>query len=293
MLTLFAVPKPFEGHVGLIQDNALRSWSRLPCCEVILIGREAGIAEAAARHGARWLPDVALNELGTPLLNSAFQMARRAATHPLLCYVNGDIVFLEDLIDAAGKVRFREFLMAGQRWNLEVTEPLDLDSSGWEARLRQRVRREGTLYPPYGIDYFVFRRDGELGQLPPFAVGRPAWDNWFIYDARRRGAKVIDATSAIMAIHQNHGYSHVKQRTGTTWEGPEGDRNRALAGGAGRLLGLQDATHVFRNGRIVAAFDREHLWRRIVTIPALYPWLTPFWSAARRLKRAVRRVPGS
>lgn len=293
MLTLFSIPKAFAGHVGIIQENAVRSWCRLPGCEVILLGREAGTAEVAARHGARWLPDVALNEHGTPLLDSAFQLARTAAIHPLLCYVNGDIVFLDDLLAAVSQVRFREFLMAGQRWNLDVTEPLDFDAEGWEARLRDRVRREGMLYPAYGIDYFVFRRDGELGRLPPFAVGRPSWDNWFIYDARRRGAKVIDATAAVTAIHQNHDYAHVKQRAGPAWEGPEGDRNLALAGGTGRLLGLQDATHILRDGRVVAALDREHLWRKVVTIPTLYPWLTPFWKAARSLKRAVWRASDS
>jgi hypothetical protein len=292
MLTLFSIPKAFVGHVGVIQENALRSWCRLPGCEVILVGKDPGVAEAAARNGARWLPDVAVNELGTPLLDSAFRLARESASHPVLCYVNADIVFMSDLLEAVRLVDFREFLIAGQRWNLDVTEPLDFDVPGWEERLRERVRRDGELYPPYGIDYFVFRKDGALGQMPPFAVGRPNWDNWFIYDARRRGAQVIDATAAVMAVHQNHGYAHVKQRKGPAWEGPEGDRNLSLAGGASRLLGLGDATHVFREGRIVRALDREHLWRRVVTIPTLHPWLTPVWKAARSLKRAVwRRAP--
>ena len=28
-LTIFAVPKPFEGHIDVIQRNAIRSWQRL------------------------------------------------------------------------------------------------------------------------------------------------------------------------------------------------------------------------------------------------------------------------
>jgi hypothetical protein len=28
-LTIFAVPKPFEGHIGMIQRNAIRSWKGL------------------------------------------------------------------------------------------------------------------------------------------------------------------------------------------------------------------------------------------------------------------------
>lgn len=288
MLTLFSIPKAFAGHVGTIQENAVRSWRRLPGCEVILVGKEPGMAEVVARHGLRWLPDVAVNEHGTPLLDSAFRLAREAATNPLLCYVNGDIVLMDDLLDAARAIRPGEFLMAGQRWNLDVREPLDFDAADWQQRLRERARREGELYPPYGIDYFMFRRDSVLGELPAFAVGRPKWDNWFIYNARRRGVPVIDATAAVMAIHQNHDYGHVKQRTGPAWEGPEGDRNLELAGGADRLLGLQDATHVMRDGRVVAALDREHLRRRLATLPVLHPWARPLWNAARGLKRMVR-----
>lgn len=29
MLTIFATPKPFQGHVGIIQRNAIGSWVRL------------------------------------------------------------------------------------------------------------------------------------------------------------------------------------------------------------------------------------------------------------------------
>jgi hypothetical protein len=291
MLTLFSIPKPFAGHVGIIQENAVRSWRQLPGCEVILVGREPGVQEACARNGARWLPDVAVNEHGTPLLDSAFRLAREAATQPTLCYVNGDIVLLNDLLTTVAAVRFDEFLMAGQRWNLDVREPIDFAVPNWEALLRERVQRDGELYPPYGIDYFVFRRDSALGVLPPFAVGRPKWDNWFIYNARNYGIPLIDATAAVMAIHQNHDYAHVKQRTGPTWEGPEADRNLALAGGAERLLGLQDATHLIRDGKPTRALDREHLRRRLATLPILHPWVRPLWNAARGLKRMVQRAP--
>ena len=49
MLTIFAVPKPFRGHIGVIQRNAIRSWTLLrPACDIILMGNEEGIAEIAA-----------------------------------------------------------------------------------------------------------------------------------------------------------------------------------------------------------------------------------------------------
>jgi len=37
MLTLFTIPKAFQGHTGVIQRNAIRSWTLLrPECEIIL-----------------------------------------------------------------------------------------------------------------------------------------------------------------------------------------------------------------------------------------------------------------
>ena len=48
VLTLFTVPKPFRGHVGDIQRNAIESWRALrPSVQVVLVGDEDGVAEAA------------------------------------------------------------------------------------------------------------------------------------------------------------------------------------------------------------------------------------------------------
>ena len=48
MLSMFALPKPFKGHIGVIQRNAIASWARLPSKpEIILFGDEEGTAQAA------------------------------------------------------------------------------------------------------------------------------------------------------------------------------------------------------------------------------------------------------
>jgi hypothetical protein len=51
MLTFFTTAKPFGGHNGIIQKNALKSWALLhPEVELILFGDEEGAAEAAKRR---------------------------------------------------------------------------------------------------------------------------------------------------------------------------------------------------------------------------------------------------
>ena len=48
MITVFSIPKPFTGDIALIQRNAVRSWSALgPDVQVVLVGDESGIADAA------------------------------------------------------------------------------------------------------------------------------------------------------------------------------------------------------------------------------------------------------
>jgi hypothetical protein len=101
------------------------------------------------------------------------------------------------------------------------------------------------LHPSTGIDYFAFPRKLRWS-LPPFAVGRPGWDNWLICRARELGVPVIDATQAVMVVHQNHDYAHVKFATDTTTEGPEAIRNRDLIGDWGHMFTIRDATHLLQ-----------------------------------------------
>jgi hypothetical protein len=244
MLAIFSVPKPFEGHVGVIQRNAVRSWARLASdVEIVLCGDEPGVKEMAGEVGARHLPSVHQNAYGTPLLDSVFEEAERASRAPLMCYVNADILLLSDFAAAVRRLTLRKFLMVGQRWDVDILEPYDFGRPTWEQDLRGLAATRGRLHPPLGSDYFVFPRGSSFVKLPPFAVGRPQWDNWLIYQARQHGAAVVDVTRAVTVIHQNHGYRHVPGGHGGGWEGPEAEQNRSLAKGWSHVYTLADATH--------------------------------------------------
>lgn len=291
MLTLFTVPKPFLGHIGIIQRNALGSWARLePCAQLIVCGAEAGAREAAAEAGAEFVPEVARNEYGTPLLSHVFALAAERAKHALLCYVNADIVLLPDFAAAAARVARgrKRFLMVGQRWDLDVREPLPFAAPDWAEAARRRARETGALHPPAGSDYFVYPR-GAMGTLPEFAVGRPGWDNWFIYRARALGLPVVDATRVTTVIHQNHDYAHVARATGTAWEGPEADRNFALMGGSDHVFTLLDATQLLTATGLARAMSRAHLRRRIAALGALHRALRPLVAAVRAMRGAGPR----
>ena len=144
MVTLFSMPKPFRGDIGLIQRNAIESWTLLrPRPEVILLGDEEGTADLAASFGARHVPGIARNEFGTPLVNSIFESAEQIASHEVLCYVNTDIILMSDFVPAVRRMRFPKFLMIGQRWDLDVCRPLDFRDPAWEAVFWRDVLRRG------------------------------------------------------------------------------------------------------------------------------------------------------
>ena len=87
---------------------------------MIVIGDEPGIAEATQKLGVRHLSNVACNEMGTPLVSSIFELARENSDSPVLVYVNADILFMPDMIEAAQQVdqQAEKYLIVGQRWDL-------------------------------------------------------------------------------------------------------------------------------------------------------------------------------
>ena len=208
-LTLFATPKRFDGHIGVIQRNAIQSWARIsPRPEIILFGHEPGTAEIAAEFGVRHIANVKCNQWGTPLISDLFGQAEKLGQGQVLSYVNSDIILLNDFAEALTRAAewSNHFLMVGRRTDLDIKDTIDFESD-WVTEVRSRARREGKLQIARSIDYFAFSR-GLYPSIPALAIGRFWWDNWLLWKARSLDAQVVDATRAVLVIHQNHDYSH-------------------------------------------------------------------------------------
>lgn len=288
-ITLFSAPKPFTNpHIATIQRNAIRSWLALGAdVQVILVGKEEGLAEVAEEYGVLLIPEVQRNEQGTPLVSSIFGLARQASNSPLLAYVNADILLLPDFIRASQQVaqQLEHFLMVSSRWDLKVERLLDF-SDDWQAGLMAELKRYGRRHPPAGSDVFVFPRT-EFTQLPDFAIGRAGWDNWMIYHARRNGLAVVDASRAITVIHQNHDYSHLPEGK-PHYDLPESQQNMRLGGGAGAMYTVLDSNKRLINGKITGAGKSLlHLSRRLELwlMPENQPRSGWRWAIARKVRR--------
>lgn len=289
MLTIFTIPKPFQGHIGIIQTNAIQSWTRLrPACEIILFGDEEGTAAVASKFGIRHVPDVERNEYATPLVNSLFNAAQTLASHDYIGYVNADIILMSDFIDAIRQVQEQSSLIIGRRWDLDLKEPLDFSNPDWESQLRSDIQMKGTLHGTTGIDYFIFPR-GIYRDIPPFAIGRTAWDNWLVYKARSLGLPVIDATKVITAVHQNHDYSPHIMGEAAVWKGPEAERNRELLGGDYHAFGLVDATHCLTAAglKLTMTMSVRYPLYRILRLPEMHPHWIPLMQIIKGLRLII------
>jgi hypothetical protein len=244
MLTLFTTAKPFHGHSAIIQRNALQSWKLLhPDVEVILFGDDDGAAETARELGLRHERYVARSEYGTKRLDYMFTTARAIARHDILCYVNCDIILMDDFRRAIGRVRaaHSQFLMVGRRWDMEMPEPHDFTQANWRSQLRGIAMTRGVQRSVEWVDYFAFSRGVYGSTLPPLVVGRIYWDDWLIWKALKLKTPVVDASEMVVAVHQNHDYSYHPQGKYGMWSDRESKRNLELAGGYKHLRTIHSA----------------------------------------------------
>jgi len=139
--------------------------------------------------------------------------------------------------------------MVGRRTDVDVKDAI-VFSEDWAEKIANRARRDGKLQIARSIDYFAFSR-GLYPDMPALAIGRFWWDNWLLWKARSLEAKVVDASKAVLAVHQNHDYSH------TTY-GPSKEEMMASA-------------ECIRNARLTCEqnpgdYDDGFFWRYAYTI---------------------------
>jgi hypothetical protein len=272
MLTMFTVPKPFRGHIDVIQRNAIGSWAKMdPSLQIILFGDEYGTEEVARELAVEHAPTIRRNSYGTPLVDDLFYSARERAAYPLLCFINSDIVLLSDFLRAARIVNASDglMLMVGECLELDLKTSLEFTRSDLEWCLRATLQAYGVTRGPLAIDYFLFSR-ALYDRIPPFAIGRTRYDNWLIWKALQSRATVIDATGFVQAIHQKHDYSHISGGERQIHRNPEARCNRKLAGiwcATFHVFSVLDATHYLSpegiRKRSVRCAMIKQLWIRL------------------------------
>ncbi|MBI3306201.1 MAG: glycosyltransferase family 2 protein [Candidatus Omnitrophica bacterium] len=280
----------------MIQRNAIQSWRELGSnIEIILFGSDEGVEDIAREMGLRHVPNVACSEFGTPLISDLFRQAREMTSFDFLCYTNADIIFLQNPLQILEQISFPNFILSGRRWDLNVSSALEF-KNGWKETLHERSLRDGKLHPASGMDYFIFPKDLFCGRIPPFAVGRPCWDNWFVCQARKEKIPVIDLTQVFSIVHQNHDYAATVYRKGN-WAGAESERNLRLAGEIDHCFTVNDADWRLTSSGLKKSPHHLHdLWN----FPVIYEdhpvlgWLMkPIVSLRMLFRKSLRRIRNS
>lgn len=289
MLTIFSTPKPFRGHINVIQRNALKSWTLLhPDVEIILFGDDEGTAEVVREFGIRHEPRAERNEFGLKRVDYIFGRAQEIGRHATLCYVNCDIILTGDFRLAIETVRARyvRFLMIGRRWDTPITEPIEYSKDSWAEQVRKLAISANAQRDEWFIDYFAFSRGLYGGEIPPMGIGAIGWDNWLMWKALRMNSAVVDASQSVVAIHQNHDYAYHPGGKQGVWEGKEARRNTELAGGLRHFRNISNARRA-----LVPGGRFQHTWVQR-TKRSIHDLPSRMWYSLLKLTYASRHAVG-
>ena len=228
-VTIFSIVKPFIGHIGVIQRNAIFSWTLLtPRPEIFLFGDERGTSEICQKLNLIHVPEVRRNKYDTPLLDSVFAEIHRRTSKNIIAYLNADIILTQNFSWGIQSVddELDNFLLIGRRWNIELNKGLKFNL-GWESSLNKLIREKGCLGDRDCKDYFVFPKH-LFADIPSFAVGRGYWDTWMVRKALADDIPVVDGSLVITAVHQNHPYTHIRGGRNEAYMGIEAQINKTL-----------------------------------------------------------------
>ena len=252
-MTLFTIPKSFIGINKTHQINAIKSWIQLNGTKEIILfisdKQTYDDCKLIFENHVMLVRITDFNEYGTPLLNKIYKTTQEISKFKRLCFINSDIILFNNFLENIGKIYLTKSLIAGRRIDLDLNQPIDFDNE-WQSDLRSKIKKYGKLHSETGCDFYIFDSN-DTPDMPNFAIGRGWWDNWIIYDFKKRNIPVIDATS-ITSIHQNHDYSHIKSvDKKTTKKGLEREQNGVLSKlNIWNILYITDSEYVYDSGNL-------------------------------------------
>ena len=301
MLTIYTWPKSFEDpHIALIQRNAVRSWLRLePKPTIFALGEDPGVAGYCAEFGLTHLPNTGDNRIevidGTVRLRDMAARVEALSNTPFFCYINADIILTGSIMRAIQVVsaRFGRFLLGASPWELDVNGELAFEP-GWDQVLEQRARAADCPRRPDSADFFLYPR-GFLARAPEVLIGRWYVDSGVLWYTRSIGAALVDGTSGIFTVHQNHHYNHLGGNAFEPGKSVGAQWNLRAIGGFKHFYGWYYATHSYSAAGLRTYWPGRALhW--FGANPAgnsggrlLSTW---FWNPLRRITGPLRRALG-
>lgn len=216
LLTLFTTFKESQAKRN-IYANTLQNWARLrPYVIPVLYVVEDSVNDANRTKDATgaFMTDEATAQGwtvvrapevwdGLPVLRTMFSDVIQRSKTPFYGYANGDILFVENLIQTLchvqQNVNWTQFLVTSRRTNAKYDPGDALNSS---AAILSVAKQRGVLFYPHSEDLFIATADGyPWSSMPRFVVGRVGFDNWMVANALLNHIPVIDVTDTVLSLH--------------------------------------------------------------------------------------------
>ncbi|XP_071173245.1 uncharacterized protein [Mytilus edulis] len=203
LLTLFTT-WPTKAEKFLVHNSTIKNWNSLyPFVRSVFFTNEEDLASRVKSMGWSVLP-IVQSAVGIPILKYMYTDTMLKFKSTFYAYSNGDILFTEGLVETlisllTSDLDFNKPLMiVGQRTNVQ---DMTQDETSSFDKIIQASNR-GKRFTPYAEDYFITNAIYPWKECAEVVIGRRAYDNWLVLNARKRDHITIDGTKTILAVHQ-------------------------------------------------------------------------------------------
>ncbi|OWF52120.1 uncharacterized protein LOC110448187 [Mizuhopecten yessoensis] len=205
LLTLFT-SWPTKAEKYLCHNNTIRNWLQLkPLIHPVLFTNETLLAEEAMEKGWDVLP-IRRAGRGVPILKHMYKDVIGRYSSSFYAFSNGDILYSNSLIDTLKAVlnssqvsKGKPIMIVGRRTNVQDVTSEEA-SSGKSVQRTANIR--GKIFTVWAEDYFITSTNYPWKDIPEVVIGRRAYDNWLVSNARKQKHVTIDATDTLVALHQ-------------------------------------------------------------------------------------------
>ncbi|KAK3600959.1 hypothetical protein CHS0354_004168 [Potamilus streckersoni] len=217
----------------LVHNLTTLNWLSLrPFIMPIVFTNDTALARVCESAGWVVMPLRVAAADGIPVLKYMYLDAMRRFESNFYAFANSDILFTDTLVDTLIEIFQNNptsrnstqdnstshhdnsashnptqdistsqyhTLIIGRRTN--VYNMTMKEGSSW-SELTTVAKKRGELFRIDAEDYFITSASYPWNDIPEIVIGRRAYDNWLVLNARKQKHQVIDATDTILAVHQ-------------------------------------------------------------------------------------------
>lgn len=204
LLTLFTTwtPAPSKSEIHV---QVVRNWALLkPFVIPVMFSNSPDVKKSCEQAGWKTL-NISKTMHSVPVLKYMYGDVKKYFNTTLYAFSNGDILYTDGLIKTLITSMFsltdtaKPVLIVGRRTN--VYNVSSTEASSWDS-IQKTATIRGKVFGEDAIDYFISSKSFSWSDVDDVIIGRPAYDNWLVLLARKRGYLIVDATKSILAVHQ-------------------------------------------------------------------------------------------